>query len=430
MSQVWSILPLFFTLILCVANVYAMNVSCVSVKKPVRLFVLMTVFCFCCNAFLFLKVGRESFNKIMVLTIAVPYFILFLWVTKDKLAQTFFNFWLWVTIYAFFSNLSMFINDITFGNLFFLNALRLSMLSVYLLVFCKVIMPHYRRIQEVRNINWWVFSLVPLSFEILIVAIHKMATIPEGFSRNYLLLLIVFALMVMVYALIIYTFRKVNIIARSEYEKLIYSQQLDAAKVQIKVLSETQTQTAMYRHDMRHNLTAIDAYLAVNHVQQARDYIQEVQGGLEELKLETFCENSLVNLLCSYFADKAASQGVQMEINVVFPEQLSISDMELCTVLSNGLENALRAVGEMKSSDKWIRFQSRVRQSNLLFEIKNPYEGEVLIRDGMPVSKGEGNGIGCKSIQSVIQAYKGHCLFEADKGVFALRVVLPLNNIV
>ena len=318
----------------------------------------------------------------------------------------------------------MFINDLTFRSLAFENILRILLLCVYFVVFHKYLKPYHRHILDTPNVNWWVFSTIPLFFEVLIVLTHKIARIPEGFSRNYLLLLVVFALMLLVYGLIVYIFQKANAATRSELAATMYSQQMEVAKAQLSALNEAQIQTAVYRHDMRHNLTAIDAFLSIDQVQQARDYIKKIQDGIDSLAVQRFCEHELVNLLCASFSDKANRTGIRLSVNAACPKNLALSDMELCIILSNGFENALHAVSGLEASLKWIELYIEIKQENLLIEIKNPFVGEIVMQDGLPITKRANHGYGCRSIQTIAKQNRGGCVFETEDGVFILRVYI------
>lgn len=132
MKPLFSVLFLYLSLVLCALNVYAMNSYRISVKRPFLLFAIMTAVCGSVNAYLRLSLGQAVFAEIMIFTIAVPYFILFLLVSKDRVSQIFFNFWLWVTIYAALSNVSILISDLTLQSLYFENVLRISLLCVFL----------------------------------------------------------------------------------------------------------------------------------------------------------------------------------------------------------------------------------------------------------------------------------------------------------
>ena len=131
-------------------------------------------------------------------------------------------------------------------------------------------------------------------------------------------------------------------------------------------------QTAVYQHDMRHHLNAIDGFLAAGKPQQAEEHIRKVRSDIERITPKRYCDNELVNLLCSSFAGKAQRMGVRLEVDAKLPRELSVSDTELCAVLSNALENALRAVSDQPEADRWVTLYCGVRLGKLLVEIQNP----------------------------------------------------------
>ena len=214
--------------------------------------------------------------------------------------------------------------------------------------------------------------------------------------------------------------------ADAELQRSMLEAELKQAEVAVEGLRNVETQVAVYQHDIRHHLTAIDSFLAADQPQQAKEYIQKVQADVDSITPKHFCENELVNLLCSSFSEKAARMGASFKVEARLPKELSISDTELCSILSNGLENSLHAIGTLEEPLKWIELYCGVRLNKLLIEIKNPYTGEIAIQDGLPVSGREGHGYGCRSIQSIAAQNGGLCTFDTEHGVFTLRVMLPL----
>lgn len=202
--------------------------------------------------------------------------------------------------------------------------------------------------------------------------------------------------------------------------------QLKQAEVEMTSLRQADAQAVIYRHDMRHHLIAIDGFLAAGKPRQAREYIKQSQADIEAVTPKRFCENELVNLLCSSFSSKAERMGVRLTLETALPGSVAVADTELCALLSNGLENALNAVGVLRENRRWVEFICGVRTDKLLIEIKNPYEGQILFRDGLPVSTREGHGYGCQSIRAIAGRNRGLCDFEAENGIFALRVVIPM----
>lgn len=221
-------------------------------------------------------------------------------------------------------------------------------------------------------------------------------------------------------------YRQLQQRTRTELQNSLMAGQLKQAEAEVASLRQAEAQAAAYQHDMRHHLTAISAFLAANSPRQAEDYIKQVQTDIEAITPKRFCENELVNLLLSSFSAKAERMRVPLTMEAALPASVSISDTELCALLSNGLENALNAVEKLKENRRWVEVYCGVRAGKLLIEIKNPYSGVLSFRDGLPQATQASHGHGCRSIQAITQAHGGMCDFKAENGIFTLRVVVPM----
>ncbi len=216
--------------------------------------------------------------------------------------------------------------------------------------------------------------------------------------------------------------------SQAELQNSVLAMQLSAAGKQAEELLKTREQTAVYRHDMRHHLSAINSYLSAGEVEQAQDYISKVQADVEAITPVHYCENELVSLLCSSFAEKARRTGISFSIKAGVPKELPFSDTELCSLLSNGLENAFHASEKLPEGRRWVDFSCTLRRQNLLIEIQNAYVGEVDLQDGIPVSRRSGHGYGCRSISALVRQHGGLCKFQAEDGIFCLQAAMPMNG--
>ena len=212
----------------------------------------------------------------------------------------------------------------------------------------------------------------------------------------------------------------------AEMQRSMLEAELEQSQSEMDSLHRLETQTAVYQHDMRHHLNMLDGLLSAERPDEAAAYIKKVQADIEAITPRRFCENQLVNLLCSSFTDKAQRQGAVLTVDASLPNDVAISDTELCSLLSNGLENALHAVADLPAERKQISLYCGVRQNKLLIEIRNPCAGPIAMRDGLPVSDREGHGYGCRSIQAIAQRNGGLCVFSAQQGQFLLQIMLPV----
>lgn len=216
--------------------------------------------------------------------------------------------------------------------------------------------------------------------------------------------------------------------SQSQLQSSLLSTQLKQAEAEMSSLRQADAQSAIYRHDMRHHLSAIDSLLTAGKPDQAREYIRGVQSSIESVTPRRFCQNELVNLICSSFTDRGERAGVSLSVSADLPGSLAIPDVELCALFSNALENAINAAEAMEEGRRWVSCTCAIRAGKFLIEVKNPYRGDVVMRDSLPVSDRKEHGYGCSSIQTITERNRGLCEFRAERGVFTLRVVLPVRS--
>lgn len=215
---------------------------------------------------------------------------------------------------------------------------------------------------------------------------------------------------------------------QAELQRSVLETQLRQSAAELNGLRRSEMQAAIYQHDMRHHLNAIEGFLAAGRIAQAEDYIKSVQADVEAITVQRFCENEAVNLLCSSFAERTRQADVRLRVHAKLPQALPVSDPELCSILSNALENALHAASSLDAPRRWIELHCSVKHGKLLVEINNPYGGTVVVRDGLPTANEAGHGYGTRSIRAICEQHRGLCSFEAADGLFTLRIALPLSR--
>ena len=380
------------------------------------------------NHLLRVHLGAAVYAPLIFLTLHLPFFFLFLRLSRcsaGKMAFMIFSAVVFTAPTVHISNIvrSVFESNSTMAMLLS-NLLTYALMLLLAQFVFRRSFNHFVKYADGRIVA--LFSLLPLLYFIYMFASMNMDFSAFTSVRGHLVRLMPTILVLASYFLMMNVYHELQEKRRLDVEALALRESLDAAEVQMARLKESAHQTAVYHHDMRHHLNMIDGFLSAQKPEQASEYIHRIQEDISTISLRRYCENEAMNLLCSSFAEKAASMGVQLTMEVSLPKELSLSDTELCSMVSNGLENALHAVEELDKNRRWVQVSCRIRNSNLLLEIKNPYRGTVRMQEGVPLSARENHGYGCHSIQTIARRNRGHCLFEPKDGVFTLRVALPL----
>jgi hypothetical protein len=214
-----------------------------------------------------------------------------------------------------------------------------------------------------------------------------------------------------------------------ELDNAMLASQSERAKNEIYSLQQVQKQTAVYRHDMRHHLSLLYGFLESGESKAAMEYIRKTQNDIDRIVPVRHCENNIINLILSAFAAKANQRGVTLAVDAVLPDALPFSDTEICTLLSNGLENAIEAAAkETDSNPGAVRLNCRIHKNNLLILIENTFSGKIEMKNGLPQTHKEGHGYGTKSIAMLSEKYGGYHSFAVKEGLFILKIVLPMEG--
>ena len=376
------------------------------------------------NHLLRVHLGAETYAPLIFLTLHLPYFFIFLYLTRCgpvKMAFMIFTAVVFTAPTVHVSN-ALRTEGIAdrVGVMLVANLLMYAVLLALAQFVFRKGFNHLVKYGERHTVA--LFSLIPLLYFVYMFA--AMNADFSGVGHIARLMPTLFAMAS--YCLMLRVYHELQEKGRLDAEALALQESLNAAEEQLALLWKSANQTAVYHHDMRHHLNMLAGFLDSGKPEYASDYIRGIQDEVSALSLRRFCENEAVTLLCSAFAEKAERSGIALTVEASVGTKLPLSDTELCSVLSNGLENALLAAQLPEKARRWVRLYCGEKNGNLLVEIRNPYDGRIKMVEGIPLSDDTGHGYGCRSIASIVRQHRGHCLFEPKDGIFTLRIAIPL----
>ena len=121
------------------------------------------------------------------------------------------------------------------------------------------------------------------------------------------------------------------------------------------------------------------------------------------------------------------SLAVQKRINVKaeakIPVSLTVSELDLCIIISNLLDNAIDACMELPEEKRLIRVYMEMKGSYLYMSVSNTASGEK--KKSFKTKKGEGHGIGLLRVDNIIEKYGGYLTRASEDEAFSTEVLLP-----
>ena len=420
MSHSGNIVSLFVTLFICTLDGYSMMNYRVPTKRAYGYFAAVTAVCLAFNSYITIHYGSTVLRSVILFTIGLPYFVLILLITKDKISQTVFNFWLWINIYDIIANFSAFINDYTLKDAYFLTALRFVLFGGYFILYNKHLKAKHRMLMDRLKVNWWIFSFIPMSFTGLICLVNYYFLDFHGVTRNYPVLLMICILMLLVYILIFYTFQTAGDAMERERVAGNMKEQILLQKKQYEFYLQKREAERIFRHDARHRDSILISYLENGEVEGAKEFLKKELAEIEKNAKIPFCENTLINAVLSEYRTKAEQEGLEFSARIQMPKELACDEAEFCVMLSNLLENSLDA------AKSYIAISIKHLNHQLSLNVKNDYEGELKksAENNYLTTKPQGSGLGLKSVEANLKSNSGFLKIEDTDGVFDVFATL------
>ena len=154
------------------------------------------------------------------------------------------------------------------------------------------------------------------------------------------------------------------------------------------------------RHDFKHRITTIHQYLDNKDYDGLKQYCNELQSHNKADVSIPYTGNPAVDGIMYHYATIAKQNNISFEYKKINPPE--ISDIDLCSLLGNALDNAVTACKNVKENP-YIQVISNGEGAGMQVLIRNSYDGVVNKKDDKFLTrKTEGDhGIGINSMQEI-----------------------------
>jgi sensor histidine kinase regulating citrate/malate metabolism len=195
---------------------------------------------------------------------------------------------------------------------------------------------------------------------------------------------------------------------RSSYFKMLADRNehyLELEMERFNSSKELTQETRRIRHDMKNHLLSIGMLLDEGKTEEARSYVESITETVEKLSPDISTGHVLVDAILSDRRRKAEKIGAEFEVEGNVPKDLHMENVDLCTILANGMDNALEAVARIETGSKNIKCVLKNQGGMLYINIKNTtsekFTGETSKDDK------KNHGFGMMNMRMAVEKYDG-----------------------
>ncbi len=300
----------------------------------------------------------------------------------------------------------------------------LSMLLIMVVTFVMYRF-HLNRFDTVSGIN----VISPVVVYVLCFVILLLIQIAPSLTRTYEAFTVTteFSL----YAITIMVYFMVYFFCNEHSEKLLLQTEKDLAVANEQLVSISE-QNLKEMRELRHELKNQYAYMCVLIEEDKHDelisYFKQARREILDKTSYVDCGNKIVSSIVTMKKARAESMGIKLDCSICVPPKLPIPDVDLCSALSNVLDNAIEAVDRYGTKEGVVGVQIYQSGDYFYIVVDNPVPADVNVRKilNLVTSKEDKkqHGYGTKIVRRIAEKYKGAAIFDIREGRFVAKLML------
>ncbi len=221
----------------------------------------------------------------------------------------------------------------------------------------------------------------------------------------------------------------------SNADKIQYRQMVDAKEKLLvqqqqyyKALIEKEENTKKFRHDISNHIYCLSYLCKLKRYDELEKYLTNMEYTIQDLRFEVYTGNEVINIIVNDLLERHKENHIQFLWTGMLPENIKISSMDLCTIFSNLLINAIEAVMEIEDYNKRIiNIQIKLLDNNIVAYISNSVSEKINIVNNKLVTKKKDkgqHGYGSLNVEECIERYNGSISYSCDGEYFKVEILL------
>ncbi|MDD6488256.1 MAG: ATP-binding protein [Clostridia bacterium] len=190
----------------------------------------------------------------------------------------------------------------------------------------------------------------------------------------------------------------------------------------------------MLRHDAMKHYTLMQT-MAQQNPEQLPAYLEQLIGQMKEIRPVVQSGNQMLDIIINGKLGIAADKGIEVEIiRSKAPEKLPLTNTQLCSLITNILDNAIDYACSSESEKPYIKLDFHCKNNNFIFlcentmnpdkcQIKQSSEIRTYKRQQkIPMAK---HGYGLKIIRRIMKNFNDMVSIETNGNIFKISVIIP-----
>lgn len=213
-------------------------------------------------------------------------------------------------------------------------------------------------------------------------------------------------------------------------DKRIGRFQSELIENQIRETQNMYNQVRGWRHDYRNHIQNMKILLSEKNYTKLDSYLNELAEDLNTVDTVIKTGNVMADAVLNSKLTTAEKAKIRVTVKAGVPDGIVMSDVELCAVMGNLLDNALEACMKLPEEERFMRIYIGRIKNQFYISVQNS-AGTVRKIGGKYITtkSGDAHGYGIFRIDRLAGKYGGYVNRQNEEGVFATEIMLPLKTV-
>ena len=237
-------------------------------------------------------------------------------------------------------------------------------------------------------------------------------------------------LVILLFGVDIFFYKILTFLSKEIEEKYLLEMSVKQNELEeryINEISQIYTDIKSWKHDYRNNINVICNLAIENKHEELFKYIEEFDKEIMVAEAVIYTGVFLIDSVVTSKYLYGSRRGIKFNINTEKIEKGKISDFDMNIILSNILDNAIE--GALRAKEKKVDINIYERDNNIVFKIRNTFDGYIEKFNGSYLTTKEENlhGLGINRVNKVISKYNGMLYMNDENNIFESKVIIPIK---
>lgn len=183
-----------------------------------------------------------------------------------------------------------------------------------------------------------------------------------------------------------------------------------------------------WRHDYHNHIQALQASMALEKYDEVNEYLRQLNDDLTQVDTTIKTGRVMIDAILNGKLNIAAQNEIAVNAKAKIPEGTPVTDVDLCAIIGNLLDNAIEENKRLPQEDRFIRIYIGQKNTQFYLVFTNAAGKKRDKRKSMfPSDKGAQHGLGLARVESLVKKYGGICMTDSEDGGFTAELLIPLQ---